>query len=88
VIADDTSTPAVVEPAPCASIQRYQVPAVDGALKYAPQPFVWPSPPAAVRLVVGIVALLVDHANAAPVTAVGAGVAIILAPPFGATPEL
>ena len=32
-----------------------------------------------------MMALLADHANAAPVTAVGAGVAVICTPPFGAT---
>jgi hypothetical protein len=35
--------------------------------------------------VVGTVVLLADHANTAPVTEVGAGVAIMFAPPFGTT---
>ncbi len=64
------------------------MPAVAGARKYCPQPFVWPSEAVAIRPVVGIVELLADHANAAPVTVLGAGVTIIFAPPFGATVAL
>ena len=56
-----------------------------GALKYCAHPFVWPSAAAAIRPVVGIAELLADHANAAPVTAVGAAVTVICTPPFGAT---
>ncbi|HET6236168.1 MAG TPA: hypothetical protein VFE41_14595 [Acetobacteraceae bacterium] len=56
-----------------------------GAVKYCAQPFIWPSPAAAVSPVVGTAELLTDHAKAAPITAVGAATAIICTPPFGAT---
>lgn len=51
----------------------------------ATRSLVWPSLEAAIKPVVGIVELLADHANAAPVTAVGAAAATICTPPFGAT---
>jgi hypothetical protein len=54
-------------------------------LKYCAHPLVCPSLAAAISPVVGIVEALADHAKAAPVTAVGAGVAVIITPPFGAT---
>jgi hypothetical protein len=56
-----------------------------GAVKYAPHPLVWPSAAAVISPVVGTTELLADHTNTAPVTVVGAGVAIIFAPRFGVT---
>jgi len=58
---------------------------VAGALNHCPHPLGWPSVVAAIRPVVGIVEGVADHANAAPVTAVGAGVTVIFTPVFGAT---
>jgi hypothetical protein len=42
----------------------------------------------AIRPVVGTEVLLADHANEAPVTAVGAATAVMFTPVFGATGEL
>ena len=43
------------------------MPAVAGAVRYCPQPLVWPSAAAAISPDVGIVVLLCDQAKAAPV---------------------
>src|SRR5579872_2802369 len=64
------------------------MPAVAGASKYCPHPFGWPSELVAIRPIVGTAEELADQAKAAPVTAVGAGVAVRFAPPAGATPVL
>jgi len=46
---------------------------------------VWPSAAAAIKLVVGSTDELADQTKAAPVTAVGAAVAVMFTPVFGAT---
>ena len=46
---------------------------------------VWPSALAAIKLLVGSTDELADQAKAAPLTAVGAAVAVMFTPVFGAT---